>query len=188
MWEWLPSTIAGAFGGLSINVFLYGRTRWIEMQILTKALAREIIFLTRKLDEYSPASPSLYISDDDMIVFRSNTGKIGLMEPTLVFKTVKFYSFVRNAVRNCKDTTTEARAAVERASTYGKYGNTGNDCRKGLIAHLEFFARLGYLRWLWLRFTETPLGRYIGRSLRRVSRLERLCGYLFPLPEQEPVD
>ena len=78
MWEWLaPSAITGLIGGYLSHILLQRRTRWIEMQILCRALAREILLLTRKLDRNSGTTLPPEINDDDMIVFRSNTGKLG---------------------------------------------------------------------------------------------------------------
>ncbi len=162
MWEWFtPSAVTGLIGGFLSNILLQRRTRWIEMQILSRALAQEVRLLIRKLEATLKSScirqPS--IEPDDMLIFRSNTAKLGLLEPWLSLRTMKFYGFVRDAVfrQNVQNNFTdeEAKAAFDAAFQYGKYGALGQKESNGLSTTLEAFSRCSYPRWLWLGLVST---------------------------------
>lgn len=185
MWEWFaPSAITGLIGGFLSNVLLQRRTRWIEMQILSRVLAREVLLLNRKLEAASKLNsirqPS--IEADDMLIFRSNTAKLGLLESWLALRTMKFYGFVRDAVSRQRDQNNfrddDVKTAFDVAFRYGKYGASGQDEAKGLVPALEAFGRCSFSLWLWFGLAQSRTGRWFGSQLRRVNTLKRLAYWL----------
>jgi len=175
--EWerlLVPAVTGALFGILANVWLHRRAQWIEMQTLCRSLAREAELIVRKLEEYHAAArgshiplwPRLAMDQDDMLVFRTNGGKLGLMEPTLVFRTMKFYGMVRAAISAAQNLATRpqvvqrgaadesaldvAAGNAENAAIYGRLGANAKGLEYGLIASLESFARVGWWRYQWL--------------------------------------
>jgi hypothetical protein len=93
----------GALAGAAVNLLMHGRERHEQMRTFAKALAREVLLITRKLkplpkdmasfvdnSEYidSPDSP---LTKDDLAVFYSNTDKIGLLDEKSALSSLKFY-------------------------------------------------------------------------------------------------
>ena len=158
----LTSVLFGALAGIAANVFMHGRSRWIEMQSYAVALAREMLLITRKLDQYgsdikaagsavidSGEFPKSSLDPDDFLIFRSNTSKIGLLDKPLALSTMKFYQGVRDLMAVDTPLLTygpqpfkqinEHREEVRRLSHYGK----------NLLGQLEGRTSVSYGQFLW---------------------------------------
>ena len=107
IWTILISATIGAIVAFFGSLVMQGRLRWRETQIYGAALVREMLLITRKLNTYRdelrafrkklegtvPKSP---LNDDDLLVHRSNTSKIGLLDKPYALSTLKFYQWVRD--------------------------------------------------------------------------------------------
>lgn len=169
---WLAATFGGAAIGAFIGAITLHRSRWIEMQTICRALSREVLLLTRRLNECNKSlgREPLRIDSEDMAVFRGNVSKLGLLEPWAVLRIMKFYSFVRDAIRVSQTTDSaldrlganEAREgaiakrlrACEEAWYYGVFGISGFDQSKGLARIMNGFSQTGWLRALVYRARE----------------------------------
>lgn len=100
--------ILSAAVGAFVTLLFQNRTRSIERQTYGSAVAREILFLVRKLNEFetdlekyisesnpTASIPALTINDKDMQIYDSNTSKIGLLDGSIAFRTIKFYREMR---------------------------------------------------------------------------------------------
>jgi hypothetical protein len=119
----LLSAVVGGVVGFFGNIVMQNRTRWLEIRTYSKALAREMELIARKLNEYSKflerydehintlaAShlevtrrsvsafkvPRLPMVNDDLIIFNSDAAKIGLLDEPFAMSTLKFYRDVRD--------------------------------------------------------------------------------------------
>lgn len=110
----LQIIISGGFGALAgfiASLFMQNRVRRLDARTYAAAVAREMLLITRKLNSYSTALrglerellddrdlhvPELLLSDQDLIVYHSNTAKIGLLEGPHALRLLKFYQQVRD--------------------------------------------------------------------------------------------
>lgn len=101
------SATVGAAVGFFGNLIMQGRTRWLETQTYGATVAREILLVTRKLDTYQGDLegfekelvgyvPKIPLNNDDTLIYRSNTSKIGLLDKSYALTTMKFYQRVRD--------------------------------------------------------------------------------------------
>lgn len=102
----LISALVGGAVAFVGNLLMQNRTRWLETQSYGSALAREMLLITRRLEAYSKALstaakqhrplPRWPIRDDDLLIFKANTSKIGLLKKPLALSLMKFYQRVRD--------------------------------------------------------------------------------------------
>lgn len=104
----IASALAGAVFGIGSNLLLQGRKRWTETRALATALNREVVACGRKVQAWaadihraadegqsSVFTPSFPLKSEDMMVFQSISGKLGLFPPWLVFHLVELYGEFR---------------------------------------------------------------------------------------------
>ena len=104
----LPSIAA-----LYVGYLLHGGAKWTETQAFGQSIAREILLITRKLETYEEELKRfrddlesvvgekilpIPLTDSDMIVFNSNTDKVGLLEPGMSLIVLKFYQQTRDLI------------------------------------------------------------------------------------------
>lgn len=104
----------GAVAGFIANIVMQGRARHLDMQTYASALVREMLLITRKLEEYVKTLqeynerrregavsnvPGHSLTSEDLLIFQTNTSKIGLLEKPFALSTLKFYQQVRDVMR-----------------------------------------------------------------------------------------
>lgn len=111
MLQIIVSVVSGAVAGFVASVFMQDRVRRLDARTYAAAVAREMLLITRKLNSYSTALrglekrleddkdltvPNLTLNNEDLIVYHSNTSKIGLLEGPRALRLLKFYQNVRD--------------------------------------------------------------------------------------------